>query len=219
MSQNRRFTTGEEIANSISHGIAFFLGIAGLVILLVKGNRLGTGWHLAAYSIYGATMILLFLSSTINHSLRFGMRAKDVFHNIDQVAIYLFIAGTYTAFALTSLRQNGGWIMFGIEWGLALAGLVIKFSIPNKFEQGVNMFYIASFVIMGWLVLFFIGPIIDQMSVGAFVLLVAGGLCYTLGIIFYRTKKIPYAHLLWHLSVIGGSFIHWLVILKFTLKE
>ena len=169
-----------------------------------------------AYSVYGAAMILLFLSSTINHSLRFGMKAKDVFHNIDQVAIYLFIAGTYTAFALTSLRQHGGWIMFGIEWGLAIAGLVIKFIIPNKFEQGVNMFYIASFVIMGWLVLFFIQPIINQMSSRAFVLLVAGGLCYTMGIIFYRTKKIPYAHLLWHLSVIAGGFIHWWVVFKFT---
>ncbi len=219
MSQLRRFTTGEEIANSISHGLGFFLAIAGLVILLLNGNRYGTAWHLVAYSIYGATMILLFLSSTINHSLRFGIKAKDVFHNIDQVAIFLFIAGTYTAFALTSLRHHGGWIIFGIEWGLAITGLVVKFNVPNKFEQGVNMFYIVSFVIMGWLVLFYIRPIIDQMSVMALVLLAAGGLCYTLGIIFYRIKSIPYAHLIWHIFVLGGGFLHWWVVFRYTLPD
>ncbi len=217
MSQLRRFTVGEEISNSISHGIAFFLSIAGLIILLVMGHKNGTTWNMVAYSIYGSTMILLFLSSTINHSLRFGARAKDIFHNIDQVAIYLFIAGTYTAIALTSLRGHGGWVIFGVEWGLAIAGLVVKFIIPNKFEQGVNLFYIASFVIMGWLLMFYIRPIIDEMSITALVLLLSGGACYTLGIIFYRVKKLPYSHLLWHLFVVGGSFLHWWAVFKYTL--
>lgn len=214
--ENNRFTKGEEIANSISHGIGFLLAITGTVLLLVKGYRHGTAWNIVAYSIFGASMIFLYLSSAINHSLRSGSRAKDIFHNIDQVAIYLFIAGTYTAIALTALRGRGGWLIFGIEWGLAISGLVVKFVLPNKFEQGVNIFYIISFVIMGWLILFYIRPVIEEMSLRAFVLVLAGGLAYTIGILFYRLR-FRQTHLVWHLAVMAGSFLHWWAILRYTI--
>ena len=133
MNSKPRFSKGEELANAISHGIGLFLAIAATAVIIVFASIKGNAWLVTSTAIFGATLILLYFSSTMNHSLKHG-RAKDFFHNFDQIAIYLLIAGTYTPLALSIIRHDWGWVMFGIEWGLAISGLLIKAFIPNKFD-------------------------------------------------------------------------------------
>jgi hemolysin III len=217
LTNNKRFTKGEEIANSVSHGIGTILAIAALVVMAIFSSRFGTVWHIVSYSIYGSFLVLLYLTSTLNHSLPFGTKAKDFFHNFDQIAIYLFIAATYTPIALVVIRNDWGWVMFGIEWGLALTGVILKIFIPNKFENGVALFYVFAYIIMGWLFLLFLIPIYKHMHQMGIILIFAGGISYTLGVLFYRMKKIKYSHLIWHLLVIVGSVSHWIAIFIYSL--
>lgn len=214
---NNRFSRGEEIANSISHGIGVILSIAALIIMAISSTRYGTVWHIVSFTIYGVFLVLLYLISTLNHSLPFGTKAKDFFHNFDQIAIYLFIAATYTPIALVVIRNDWGWLMFSIEWGLAIVGVILKVMIPNKFENGVALFYIISYVIMGWLFLFFLVPLFKHMHIMGISFILIGGACYTLGVLFYKIKKIKYNHLIWHLLVIAGSVFHWVAIFVYTL--
>lgn len=218
MDSKPRFSKGEELANAISHGIGLVLAIAATVIIIVVAVQNGDPWQIVSSSVFGATLVLLYFSSTMNHSLAHG-KAKDFFHNFDQIAIYLLIAGTYTPIALTIMRHDQGWLMFGIEWGLALTGLMVKAFLPNKFEKGVNVFVIISYVLMGWLLLFFIKPLFENLSTFGLVMIFAGGLFYSLGILFFKMKKLKYAHLIWHLMVIGGSVCHYLVVLNFMLNN
>lgn len=213
-----RFTKNEELANAISHGIGLFMAIAATAVIVIFAALRGNSWLIISTSVFGATLILLYFSSTMNHSLRHG-KAKDFFHNFDQIAIYLLIAGTYTPLSLSIIRYDWGWVMFGIEWGLAISGLLVKAFIPNKFERGVNIFVIISYVIMGWLLLFFIIPIMKNLSTLSLILIFAGGLFYSLGIIFFKMEKLKYAHLIWHLMVIGGSVCHWMAIFLFVLES
>ena len=217
MTANNRFTKGEEIANSISHGLGAVFAIVALVLMAVFSSRYGTTWHIVSFVIYGSFLVLLYLSSTLNHSLPFGTKAKDFFHNFDQIAIYLFIAATYTPIALVVIRNDWGWVMFGIEWGLALTGVIFKIFIPNKFENGVALFYVAAYVIMGWLFLMFLIPIYKHMYPMGIGFIFIGGACYTLGVLFYKMNKIKYNHLIWHLMVIAGSVCHWIAIFRYTL--
>lgn len=211
MNTEKRFTKEEELANAISHGIGLFLSVAATAVIVLFASINGNPWLITSTSIFGATLILLYFSSTMNHSLIHG-RAKDFFHNFDQIAIYLLIAGTYTPIALTVIRDSWGWAMFGIEWGFAITGVLVKTFIPNKFERGVNVFVIASYVIMGWLLLLFLNPLIDNFSLLSLILVFAGGLFYSLGIIFFKLEQLKYSHLIWHLMVIGGSVCHWLAV-------
>lgn len=213
-----RFTKNEELANAISHGVGLLMAILATAVIIVFAVLQGDSVLVVSTSIFGATLILLYFSSTMNHSLKHG-KAKDFFHNFDQIAIYLLIAGTYTPLALSIIQNKWGWLMFGIEWGLALSGLLIKAFIPNKFERGVNAFVIISYVIMGWLLLFFIIPLFNKLSSISLILIFAGGLFYSLGIIFFKMEKLKYAHLIWHLMVIGGSVCHWMAIFLFVLKS
>ena len=217
MPANNRFTKGEEIANSISHGLGAVLAIAALVIMAVFSSRYGTVWHIVSYSVYGTFLVLLFLTSTLNHSLPFGTKAKDFFHNFDQIAIYLFIAATYTPIALVVIRDDWGWVMFGVEWGLALTGVIFKIFIPNKFENGVAIFYIMAYVIMGWLFLLFLIPLFKHMHQMGIILILIGGVFYTIGVLFYKMNKLKYNHLIWHLLVIAGSVSHWVAIFIYSL--
>lgn len=211
-----RFTRGEEIANAISHGLGALFGLTALVLMIIFTALKGNAWHIVSLTIYGSTLFILFLSSTLNHSLRPG-KAKDFFHNFDQVAIYLLIAGTYTPLALVELKNDWGWTMFGIEWGLALAGIIIKMLVPNKFEKGVNYFTMISFIVMGWLLLFFILPIIRQVPMPAIILIFLGGGLYSLGTIFFKMEKMPYHHLVWHIFVLGGSVLHFIAIFRYLI--
>ena len=213
-----RFTKNEELANALSHGVGLLMAIAATVVIIVFAVLQGSSLLIVSTSVFGATLILLYFSSTMNHALKHG-KAKDFFHNFDQIAIYLLIAGTYTPLALSIIQNKWGWLMFGIEWGLALSGLLVKAFIPNKFERGVNVFVIISYVIMGWLLLFFIIPLFNNLSTMSLVLIFAGGLFYSLGIIFFKKEKLKYAHLIWHLMVIGGSVCHWTAIFLFVLKS
>ncbi|MCD4833393.1 MAG: hemolysin III family protein [Bacteroidales bacterium] len=217
MTANKRFTKGEEIANSISHGLGAVFAIVALVLMAVFSSRYGTTWHIVSFIIYGSFLVLLYLSSTLNHSLPFGTKAKDFFHNFDQIAIYLFIAATYTPIALVVIRNDWGWVMFGIEWGLALTGVILKVFIPNKFENGVALFYVIAYVIMGWLFLMFLIPLYKHMHPMGIGFILIGGGCYTLGVLFYKMNKIKYHHLIWHLMVIAGSVCHWVAIFGYTL--
>lgn len=211
MSTQPRFSKSEELANAISHGIGLFMSIAATIVLVFFSALTKNPWIITSSAVFGTTLILLYFSSTMNHSLKHG-KAKDFFHNFDQIAIYLLIAGTYTPFSLAAIRHEWGWVMFGIEWGLAISGLLVKAFIPNKFERGVNIFVIASYVIMGWLLLFFLIPIFNNLSLASVILIFAGGLFYSGGIAFFKMEKLKFSHLIWHLMVIGGSVCHWIAI-------
>jgi hemolysin III len=217
MSTELRFSKVEERANAISHAIGMILSIIAAAVLAVFAVAKGDSWLVVSTAIFGATLILVYFSSTMNHSLAHG-KAKDFFHNFDQIAIYMVIAGTYTPLALSVIGHKSGWIMFGIEWGLAISGLLAKAFLPNKFEKGVNYFVIISYVIMGWLLLLFLGPLINNLSTSSLILLLIGGFFYTFGIVFYKLDKLKFSHLIWHLMVIAGSFCHWLSIFLFVLN-
>jgi hemolysin III len=217
MAANNRFTKGEEIANSISHGLGVVFAIVALVLMAVSSTRYGTVWHVVSFSIYGSFLILLYLSSTLNHSLKFGTKAKDFFHNFDQIAIFLFIAATYTPISLVYLRHDWGWVMFGIEWGFALTGVLLKVLMPNKFEKGVNIFYVISYLVMGYLFVMFLIPLYKHMHPMGIGFIFIGGACYTLGVVFFKMEKVKFSHLIWHLLVIAGSVCHWVGIFYYTL--
>jgi len=201
--------TGEIIANSITHGIGVGLSIAGLVILIVKAVRQGTGWHLAGFLVFGISLILLYLASTLYHCFaRFPFKA--FFQRLDHSAIYLLIAGTYTPFLLTTLRNGWGWSIFGIIWGLALVGLILKVGFPTKFEKPSVWLYL----VMGWAGVFVFWQGMRQMSTFSVVFLLLGGAAYSLGVIFYRWKKLPFSHAIWHLFVLCGSIFHYFSIFQ-----
>lgn len=219
MNSNKRFSKAEELANAISHGIGLFMSIVATAVIVMFASIKGNAWLITSTAIFGATMITLYFSSTMNHSLKQG-KAKDFFHNFDQIAIYLLIAGTYTPIALSVIRHQSGWLMFGIEWGFAITGILVKLFLPNKFEKGVNIFVIISYVIMGWLLLFFLKPMFQNFSNLSMILIFAGGLFYSLGIIFFKLEnKLKFSHLIWHLMVIGGSVCHWMAVFIYVLNQ
>ncbi len=211
-----RFTKNEELANAISHGIGSFLAVIGLVLLVVFSAKTQSARHIISFSIFGISMVVLYLSSTLNHALPQG-RAKDFFHNFDQVAIFLLIAGTYTPLSLVGIYGDWGWTMFGSQWGFAFAGIIAKLFLPNRFEKGVNIFFILSYIIMGWMLLVFILPLLRNIPMQGVWLVLIGGFCYTLGTIFFKLKRMPYTHLIWHLFVIAGTLFHWIAIMKYVL--
>jgi hemolysin III len=202
----------EEIANSITHGIGLLLSIAGLVILVVLASIHGDAWRVTCFSVYGGTLIILYTASTLYHSFPLG-RTKYIFKIIDHSAIYLLIAGSYTPFALISLRGAWGWTLFGTIWALALAGIAFKMFSVKRFFVLSTMTYL----IMGWLALIAIRPIISNFPSKGIVLLILGGLFYTLGIIFHFSDKLPFHHAIWHLFVLGGSICHYFAILFYVL--
>lgn len=216
MSKVHRFSRGEELANTISHAFGAVFGLTALVLMAVFASLKGDAWHIVSLSIYGFTLFLLFLSSTINHGLPHG-RLKDFFHNFDQVAIYLLIAGTYTPVALVPMKFDWGWVMFGLQWGLALCGIVFKTLVPNKYERGVNYFTMFSFIVMGWMLLFFLIPLFRTVPKPALILILIGGGLYSLGTVFYRLRSVPYHHLVWHLFVLAGSILHFIAIFGYLI--
>jgi hemolysin III len=199
----------EEIANAITHGIGLLLSIAGFVVLLVLAALHGTAWHIVACSIYGATLICLYAASTLYHAV-ISPRVKRALRIFDHSAIYLLISGTYTPFLLVSLRGPWGWSLLGVIWGLALAGVLFKFWFVERFAILSTVVYIA----MGWLVVIAAKPVITHLSLTAIIWLLAGGLAYTGGVIFFAAKRIPYSHAIWHLFVLAGSICHYFAVLS-----
>jgi len=203
-----RYTHTEEFANALSHFIGALLAIAATVLLVVRAAQIGNGWHIVSSAIFGASMILLFFSSTMTHWLKPG-RAKDVFFTLDQIAIFALIAGTYTPFTLVALNGPFGWVIFGLEWGLAIIGITIKLAKPTQFSQGVNLFYILLYAAMGWMVLIAIVPVFKRIPLMGVLWILIGGLAYTIGIFFYRKARFNHHHLVWHLLVIAGALLHY----------
>ncbi|MFP4973954.1 hemolysin III family protein [Paenibacillus sp. CN-4] len=212
MANTYTYSRREEIANAITHGIGTVLSVAALVLLVVFATQKGTAWHVVSYSIYGTTMLLLYLNSTLVHSLKEG-KLKDLFEFFDHSSIYLFIAGTYTPFLLIAVRGTLGWSLFGVIWGIAFAGVLFKAFFTKRFLFMSTLFYIG----MGWLIVLAWGPLTASIASGGIALLVAGGLLYTLGTIFYVWRGFPYHHAIWHVFVLAGSVTHFFAVLIYLL--
>lgn len=201
-------TIKEEIANAITHGIGAVLAIAALVLLIVLSALHGTGWHIVSFSVFGVTLVLLYFASTLYHSLT-HVKAKGVFHKFDHISIYLLIAGTYTPFCLTALRGWIGWTMFGIVWACAIAGAVFKaIDVGKRIKLST-----ALYVLMGWVILVAIKPLYETLPYDGFLLLIAGGVSYTIGTFFFIRNQVKYNHSVWHLFVLGGSVLHFFSVL------
>ncbi|MHB8621836.1 MAG: PAQR family membrane homeostasis protein TrhA [Sulfuricaulis sp.] len=193
--------------NSISHLMGTVLALAGTIALLILATRQADPWKIVSFSLYGASLFLLYGTSTLYHSLR--NRAKAVFRKLDHLAIYLLIAGTYTPFALVTLRGGWGWSLFGIIWGLAGVGMAVEF-LPRR---GARILPVVIYLLMGWLALIALRPLLQVLPTIGFVWLLVGGLCYTFGIVFYALDtRLRHAHGVWHLFVLAGSICHYIAI-------
>lgn len=202
------YTPGEEIANSITHAIAMGLSIAALAVLVTAAVSEGNAWHIVSFTIFGTTLVLLYLASTLYHCIPVA-RAKRILKTLDHSAIFLLIAGTYTPFMLGSLRGPLGWTIFGIVWGLAVVGIILKCFCVYRFKR----LSLAVYLGMGWLCVLAAREIYIHLSMASLVFLALGGLAYTLGVIFYVWKRLPYGHAIWHLFVVTGSTLHFFSVL------
>jgi len=197
--------------NSISHLVGAGLALFGAVLLVVTAARLGDPWKIVSFSIYGAMLVALYVSSTLYHSMR--GRAKEILQKFDHCSIYLLIAGSYTPFALVSLRGVWGWSLLGAVWGLALVGIAQEI----WFAKGARVLSLVIYLLMGWLALVAILPLWHALTPAGFALLAAGGVFYTVGIIFYvADQRIRHGHGVWHLFVLGGSSCHFFTVLYFV---
>ncbi len=202
---------GEELAHAITHGLGAVLAIAGLAILVARASLYGDTWHLVAVSIFGATLVLMYTASTLYHSIPLP-RAKHVLRVIDHSLIYFLIAGTYTPFTLVTLRGPWGWSLFGFTWGLAILGVVFKIFATGRFEKVSLAIYLG----MGWCAVAAIQPLLQNLEPGGLALMLAGGLTYSGGVVFYLWQRLRYHHAIWHLFVLGGSVLHFFAILFYV---
>ncbi|MBQ7086806.1 MAG: hemolysin III family protein [Clostridia bacterium] len=207
------YTLAEELINSISHGTGALAAAGGMAVLIVFSALQGDVWKVVSSSIYGATMILLYTFSALYHSFRDG-KVKSVFRVFDHCSIFLLIAGSYTPFTLVTLREATpaiGWTLFCVVWGAAIIGVVLNIVSLEKFKVFSMICYIA----MGWAVVFAIKPLIANLAKGGIILLAAGGLAYTVGIIFYAIRK-KYMHSIWHFFVLGGTILQYFAVLFYV---
>ncbi len=210
----KKYSKGEEIANSITHGIGVALAIAALVILVVFAAINGDPWRVVSFSIFGSSMICLYLASTFYHAFT-NPKIKNVLKVFDHASIYLLIAGTYTPFLLINLRGSWGWSLFGVIWGLAIAGIIFKIFFVHKFNKISTFIYI----LMGWMIVIAMKQMFATIDFKGIIWLFIGGLSYTIGTIFYLNKKMKFSHAIWHLFVLGGSICHFFAILFYVLPE
>jgi hemolysin III len=213
LGEDRPQSAAEEMANSISHGVGFLLAAAALPVLLrTCVDQGGKTLDLAAAGIFATTMMLLYLVSAVYHALPTG-RIKQLFNRFDHAAIYLFIAGSYTPFALGALREDNGWLLCAVVWALATMGAGAK--LLNKLSH--PLLSTGLYVAMGWLAVFAAGPLLARISATGLLLLLAGGAAYTVGaVVFLLDSRVRYAHFAWHLLVMGGSTCHFLAALWFA---
>ena len=208
---SKKYTLREEIANGITHGLGVLFGIISLIVLLISAIKKGSTISVVAFSIYGACLILMYLSSTLYHSIT-NEKAKQILRVFDHSSIFLFIAGTYTPIALLTMDGYLRISVLALMWIIALAGVTFKILTFNKFDR-YKAISLIIYIGMGWLTVFTIKPIIQMTSVGFFMWVLAGGLLYSFGTIFYANKKIPYNHAIWHLFVLAASVAHFVGIL------
>lgn len=203
MTKIKKILSGEEIGNAISHGIGLGLSIAALVILVVVGVKYGDSRYIFSYSVYGGSLVILYLASTLYHSVPDG-KVKDLFKIFDHSAIYVLIAGTYTPITLITLRGPLGTALFIAVWAIAFSGIIFKLFFSKKFK----VLSTGMYLLMGWLIIFAINPLFTHLNTVSTVFLVTGGVIYSLGTIFYLWKNLKFNHLIWHFFVLGGSVCH-----------
>lgn len=205
--QNPFYTIGEEIANSVTHGIGAALAVAGLAVLVVLAAIYGDAWRVVSFTIYGSSLIILYMASTLYHSVQHP-KTKKVLRTFDHTSIYVLIAGTYTPFLLIAVRDALGWILLAVVWTMAVVGIIWKIFFLGRFEVMATLMYIF----MGWMgVIAFRQMLVNVPQLGVRMLFV-GGIVYTLGVIFYAWEKLPYNHAIWHLFVLGGSICHFFAV-------
>jgi len=203
-----RYSLAEEIVNSLTHGIGTVLSIAGLAVLVVYALIYGNAWHVVSFSVFGGTLIFLYGTSTLYHGIS-RPEIKKWFRKLDHSAIFLLIAGTYTPFTLVTLRGAWGWTIFGIIWGLAFTGIVLEFTKISRLRK----LSLAIYIFMGWLCVVALKRILDGLTPSGFAFLLAGGLFYTSGVVFYLWRRIPHHHGIWHVFVLLGSTFHYFSVL------
>jgi len=202
----------EEKLNVISHGIGLLLSIAALVLLVVYASKYGSVWHIVSFSIYGASLIVLYSASTFYHYVQ-NPKLRHRLNIFDHAAIYVLIAGTYTPFTLVVLKGWVGWTIFGVSWGLALLGIILKLFFIGRF----NKISTIAYVLMGWLIIFAIKPLVLNLPFEGLMWLLSGGLSYTVGAILYSIKGIKYNHAIFHIFVLLGSFSHFMAVFFYVL--
>jgi len=204
----------EEKININSHASGFILSIVALVLLVTHANLHGDVWHIVSFSIFGASLILLYAASTFYHNAK-KPELRSRLKIIDHAAIYVLIAGSYTPFTLVTLHGTIGWVIFGISWGLALTGIILKLFFTGKY----NLISTLMYVFMGWVIVFAIKPLINNLPLAGLFWLFAGGMAYTIGAILYSIKKIKFNHAIFHVFVLMGSFSHFVSVFFYVLPR
>ena len=204
----------EEVANAVTHGFGLLLATVGMVVLVVLAATRGSARHIVTCSVYGSTLVFMYAASTIYHGIH-APKAKHVLRVIDHSAIYLLIAGTYTPFALVTIRGGWGWTLFGLVWGLTLVGIVWKAIFIRRFPIVSGVIY----VLMGWMIVIAAKPLLQRVPPGAIAWLFAGGLAYTAGLIFFANKRIRHHHAIWHVFVLIGSVCHYIAVLLYVVPR
>jgi hemolysin III len=205
---SKRRLSSEELANSFTHGLGLTMSIAGFVVLVVLAAMRGSAWRIVSCAVYGATLVLLYAASTLYHSLH-SRRLRRILRVCDHSAIYLLIAGTYTPFLLVNLRGGWGWSLFGVIWGLAMAGILFKV----WFVEHLVVWSTVVYLLMGWLAVLAIKPMLLAVPLSGILWLVAGGVMYSVGVVFFAWKRVPYNHAIWHGFVLAGSTCHYVAVL------
>lgn len=203
---------GEETANAILHGTGAALALAGLAVMVTLSAMHGNAWHVVSSAVFGASLVLLYLASTLYHAFPWP-RVKRVFEVMDHAAIYVLIAGTYTPFALVTLRGAWGWSIFGVVWALAVAGIVVQAVFPGRLRGLMTALYLA----MGWIVVIAFGPLLSALAPAGIAWLIAGGVIYSAGVFFYYRKRFRFSHAVWHVFVLAGSVCHFIAILRYVI--
>ena len=212
-SQNiEQYSSLEEIFNSITHAIGALVSIAGLVLLIVFSSIYGNASHVISCTIFGFTLVLLYTASALYHSFR-KPNLKQIFKILDHSCIYILIAGTYTPFLLITIKGVVGWSMLALVWSLTVIGVLFKVFFVHRF----NIFSTIAYILMGWIIILAIKPLFQALPVGGLVLLICGGLAYTLGTIFYAWSRLPFNHTIWHLFVLTGSVCHFCAVMFYVI--
>ena len=211
MSESPRQSRREEVANSLTHGLGLLLASAGLAVLVVTSSRSGAARTVVGCVVFGAALVALYATSTLYHAAQ-GPRAKRVLRALDHSAIFLLIAGTYTPFTLVSLRGPWGWSLFGVVWGLAVAGITLRLALRRR----PTALFVALYLAMGWSAVVAAKPLLAAVPPGAIVLLAVGGLAYSGGVAFYLWRRLPYHHAVWHAFVLAGSAFHYAAVLRYV---
>lgn len=205
------YSEEEELANRLTHSFAAAISLVGVVFLVTAASRTGDPYRIVSSAIYSGSLTIFYVISTLYHTIR-SPKTRYVFRVLDHAGIYLVIAGTYTPITLVSLRESSGWVLFGVIWGLAIAGAIFKSFMTHRLAFLAPVFYIA----LGWLIVVDLEGLLTFVPIKGVLWLVAGGLFYTVGVIFYAIDRIPYNHAIWHVFVIAGSLCHYLSILWYV---